>query len=67
METSEAFRLERRDRRGRGVLIHVHLCLACTPLVKVSKSGDKIEGIEMFRSWRLGAPPSEGPAGTSHK
>ena len=56
---------ERQTRRG--VLIHVHLCLACTPLVKVSKSGDKIEGIEMFRSWRLGAPPSEGPAGTSHK
>ena len=67
METSEAFRLERRYRRGRGVLIQVHLCLACTPLVKVSKSGDKIEGREMFRSWRLGAPPSEGPAGTSHR
>ena len=39
----------------------------CTQVFKVSKSGDKIEGREMFRSWRLGAPPSEGPAGTSHK
>ena len=56
-----------RQTRQRFLDTSTPLSRLCTQVFKVSKSGDKIEGREMFRSWRLGAPPLEGPAGTSHK